>query len=120
LKKFCAQRKIFLVFDHFGHHHHAWSWRTIQAFPRSKDPKLQGPLKICQRMALQGLTEFDADNFENVEKYLGKKKVHDMDSLMDHFYFNREWCYRRVRVFPPEARKGERNLLFFRQDHSEQ
>ena len=71
-------------------------------------------------MALQGLTEFDADNFENVEKYLGKKKVHDMDSLMDHFYFNREWCYRRVRVFPPEARKGERNLLLFRQDHSEQ
>ena len=96
--------------DHFGHHH-AWSFRTIQAFPRSKDPKLQGPLKICKRMALQGLTEFDADNFENVKKYLGKKKIHGMDSLMDHFYFNREWWYRRVRVFPPAS--GRVNAIFY-------
>ena len=86
-------------------------FHIFQAFPSSKDPKISAQMKIGRRMALQALTEFDADNFEGVKKYLGRKKrIYGMENVIDHFYFKREWWYRRVRVYPPEAQKSVRNL----------
>lgn len=82
-------------------------FHIFQAFPSSRDPKIRAPLKLVQRLIVHALTEFDPDDFEQVKSYLGqKKKIFGMENLMDHFYFNREWWYRRVRVYPPSAKNS--------------
>jgi hypothetical protein len=34
----------------------------------------------------------------------------ELDDILDHLYFNREFWYRRVRVYPPPAQKGADNI----------
>ena len=79
--------------------------------PKSRDSKVKNALSIMRRLIIQATIQFDADDFDSVVKHLSEKKEFDsMDQLLDHFYFNREWWYRRVRVYPPTHFKGMSNI----------
>ena len=40
--------------------------------------------------------------------------VLDLEDVLDHFHFNREWWYQRVRIYPPPPEKGATNMEMIR------
>ena len=69
-----------------------------------------------RRLIIQGTIEFDVDDWTDVRRYLCETQgIDTLEGTLDHFFFNREWWYRRVRVYPPSARKGAQNIRDIRE-----
>ena len=63
------------------------------------------------RLLIHATFEFDKDDFDEVTKYLAEHKgIVTEDALLIHFYFNREWWRRRVRMYTPGAENHARRI----------
>jgi hypothetical protein len=65
-------------------------------------PKKKCPVRtLISRLLIHATFTFDNEDFEKVAAYLAKKcGIDTMEGLLEHFYFNREWWRRRVRMYP--------------------
>ena len=79
-------------------------FHIVDALPKSKDPEMKSVLKLIRRLVVHSMVQFDPDDFKFMADYLAKKKaITAYERVLDHFYLNREYWYRRVRVYPPRA-----------------
>lgn len=91
-------------------------FHVFDSMPKSKDPTTKNCLALARRMIIQGTTEFDLDDWTAVTRYLSDSlDITSIEDVLDHFHFNRKWWYRRVRVYPPTAEKGARNIAAIRE-----
>jgi hypothetical protein len=77
----------------------------------SSDRTKKNIIKLIRRLVIQSITKFEADDWEDMVRYLAEKKGNvGLEAILDHFYFNREYWYRRVRNYPPDADGGAENI----------
>lgn len=91
-------------------------FHAFDAFPSSRDGTIKNLFTMIRRLVIQALIEFDSDDWDDMLRFLASKKdIHGLDEILDHFYFNREFWYRHVRNYPPEARKALKNIRLIRE-----
>ena len=90
-------------------------FHVFDSMPASRDPKMKPLLSLIRRLVIQATIEFDLDDWNDVTRFLAQHKdIADLESILDHFHFNREWWYQRVRIYPPPAAKGSDNIKLIR------
>jgi len=68
---------------------------------------------LIRNLALAAVTQFDRDDLSAVTKYLKEKRnLKSWSSIADHFLRNKEWWYRRVKMYPPDSDQSVENILF--------
>ena len=88
-------------------------FHLFDAFPASRDPKLKPLLSLVRRLTIQATIEFDYEDYRDMTDFLARHHgITSTEDIMDHFYFNREYWYQRVRVYPPPAARGEENIKY--------
>jgi len=77
-------------------------FHIFDAMPSSRDPSMKCKFALIRRLVIQCTLEFDHDDWDSMIAYLAQKKgIFSLEDVLDHFNFNREWWYRRVRLYPP-------------------
>jgi hypothetical protein len=89
-------------------------FHQFQSFPMGKsDPNYT----LVTRLLIHATFDMDPTDFLQVAAHLAKKKaLCNEDALLDHFYFNREWWRRRVKMKVPDREthaQAVRNLHEF-------
>jgi hypothetical protein len=87
-------------------------FHAFDSMPSSSNKKTKNVLKMIRRLVIQATIEFDVDDWEAMTGFLADHHgITDLEDILDHFYYNREYWYRRVRNYPPPARKGGDNIV---------
>lgn len=77
-------------------------FHVIDSLPASRDPKKKTLLALIRRLIIQGTITFDLDDWNDMTTFLAVNRgIADLEDVLDHFHFNREWWYQRVRIYPP-------------------
>jgi hypothetical protein len=90
-------------------------FHVFDSFPASRDPDIKPALCLIRRLVIQASIEFDSDGWRGMTELLASKHaITNIEDILDNFHFNREYWYRRVRVYPPRATKGLANVVLIK------
>ena len=90
-------------------------FHAFDSMPSSSNRKTKNVLKMIRRLVIQATIEFDVDDWEAMTIFLADHHaITDLEDILDHFYYNREYWYRRVRNYPPPASKGGDSIVYVR------
>lgn len=86
-------------------------FHIFDSFPSSRDIHEKAALKVIRRIAFATVTTFDEEDLSAVIKFLREKRnIHHLNDIIDYFFFNKEWWYQRVRMYPPTADESVENI----------
>lgn len=95
---------------------HMGRFHVFDSMPASRDPVIKNQISLIRRLVIFGTIRFDLDDWNDMTKYLASERnTTDLDDVLDHFHFNREWWCRRVRVYPPPPEEGAKNIADIRE-----
>jgi hypothetical protein len=95
-------------------------FHQFQSFPMEKsDPNYT----LVTRFLIHTTFDIDPTDFRHVAAHLARTEdIHFEDELLDHFYYNREWWRRRVKMMVPDrethAQAVRKLHEFVKKDHN--
>ena len=88
-------------------------FHLFNSFPSTRDKTEKAGLVLIRDLAFAAVTSFDQEDLSSVSKFLQEERnLTKWSSIVDHFIHNKEWWYRRVKMYPPDADQSVENVMF--------